>query len=181
MSLTNEAKWFKFMIRLPCIPSVVFVGLCVSLCWRSVVGLVFLAYFPRLAWGIDRFFWFPIFTMKWIEILSTVNVLCMHFHIYVYSPACTPDLKNFHEATSINFPGNASACANNGYFELWTPPIGYKLCNFFVTKNKIAENDLQLLKVLTLRKNVVRRATRRSFCDIASRCKVMSRCFKEFW
>ena len=29
----------------------------------------------------------------------------------------------------------------------------------FVNKNKIAENDLQLLKVLTLRKKVVQRAT----------------------
>ena len=97
MSLTNEAKWFKFMIWLPCIHSVVFVWLCVSLCWRSCFGFAFLAYFPQLAWGIDRFFLFHIFTM----VLYAINVLCMHFHLYVHSPACTPDLKNFHKVIAL--------------------------------------------------------------------------------
>ena len=65
--------------------------------------------------------------------------------------------------------------------------LNFELCRysasywtFFVTKNKVLETDLQLANTVKLRKNIVRRATR-SFCDIAFRSNVMSRCFKEIW
>ena len=53
-------------------------------------------------------------------------------------------------------------------------------CNTVLSARLLCMGMCKLPKVLTPRKNVVRRMTRRGFCDIASCCKVMSHCFKEF-
>ena len=42
-------------------------------------------------------------------------------------------------------------------YSLWTQPLRCKLSNFFVSKNKVVETDLQLVKVVKLRKNNMRR------------------------